>query len=640
MPIKGLFSKYKFYTMLCIITLVLITGGVILGVSLSKDTRQPAGAAVGDEFTVDNLIYSITSESPREVEVDDTTSTTITRASIPSSVRYGGVTYSVTSIGDSAFRDCASLESVTIPDSVTSIGNNAFYYCGDLTSITIPSSVTSIGDYAFYGCTRLTSITIPDSVTSIGNYAFYVCSSLTSVEIPDSVTSIGNYAFRYCTNLTSVTIPDSVTSIGSNVFYACDDLTSITIPSSVTSIGSSAFRYCDGLTSVYFYNDITSRISSIGSSAFKNGNSNVKYHFKDYKSYYYALNYHSSKFTNTNFTYSGSRQYIITVAVNNSSYGTATNIGDNWYNSSGSSCTLQATANSGYRFVGWDTNGDGQADNTTNPWTFNVSQDLDCTAIFEIDSYTITTSTDGNGTITASGTVNNGENFTVTSTANTGYMFDYFILNNDTNNPINTNPYTITNITQNITIVAYFKRAYAHTSATSGGEVRVSGNNLGAEHTSESVTYTAISYTNYYLIGWFIDGVLYTQNGNTVLDKTITLTQAQAQGAWVVPVFSTNPNNTPTLNTTLENTTAVNSTIGGEARMVGLDSTNTQATLIAKANEGYRFIGWYDGENLLGTDLSIRLNLSTIQNKIIIARFEPINSNNNDQTDSGNIDIL
>lgn len=41
--------------------------------------------------------------------------------------------------------------------------------------------ITTIGDSAFYNCTSLASITIPNSVTSIGQSAFYGCSSLTSV---------------------------------------------------------------------------------------------------------------------------------------------------------------------------------------------------------------------------------------------------------------------------------------------------------------------------------------------------------------------------------------------------------------------------------------------------------------------------
>ncbi|MBR4264112.1 MAG: leucine-rich repeat protein [Paludibacteraceae bacterium] len=160
---------------------------------------------------------------------------------IPASVTYNNVTYSVTSIGENAFRDCSGLTSVTIPESVTSIGNRAFEDCSGLTSVTIPNSVTSIGDAAFGWCTGLTSVTIPGSVTGIGDAAFMDCYGLTSVTIPNSVTSIGDYAFYGCYGLTSVTIPNSVTSIGNRVFYGCYGLTSVTIPNSVTSIGDDAF---------------------------------------------------------------------------------------------------------------------------------------------------------------------------------------------------------------------------------------------------------------------------------------------------------------------------------------------------------------------------------------------------------------
>ena len=218
----------------------------------------------------------------------------------------------VTSIGDSAFHDCNSLTSITIPDGVTSIGDWAFCECDSLTSITIPNSVTSIGDDAFRYCNSLTSVTIPNGVTSIGDYAFYYCCGLASITIPDSVTSIGGSAFCGCSSLTSITISNSVTSIGSNVFeYTgiyndesnwendvlyignylikakstlsgeyeikngakciansafcyCNSLTSITIPDSVTSIGDHAFAWCDSLRSITIPNGVT----SIGDSAF------------------------------------------------------------------------------------------------------------------------------------------------------------------------------------------------------------------------------------------------------------------------------------------------------------------------------------------------------------------------------------
>ena len=53
-------------------------------------------------------------------------------------------------------------------------------YSGPGGAVAIPTNisgltVTSIGDSAFRGCTNLTSVTIPGSVTSIGNYAFFFC---------------------------------------------------------------------------------------------------------------------------------------------------------------------------------------------------------------------------------------------------------------------------------------------------------------------------------------------------------------------------------------------------------------------------------------------------------------------------------
>ena len=105
---------------------------------------------------------------------------------------------SVTTIGWSAFRDCNSLTSVTIPYSVTKIGIAAFRDCSSLTSVIIPNSVTKIGDGAFEGCSSLTSVTIPNNITTIGWSAFDGCSSLTSVTIPNSVTEIDDNAFRGC----------------------------------------------------------------------------------------------------------------------------------------------------------------------------------------------------------------------------------------------------------------------------------------------------------------------------------------------------------------------------------------------------------------------------------------------------------
>ena len=94
---------------------------------------------------------------------------------IPSSVTYERVTYSVTSIGGFAFQGCSDLTSIDIPNSVTSIGQHAFQGCSGLTNVTIPNSVTSIEYSVFYNCTGLRNVTIGNSVTSIGSSAFVGC---------------------------------------------------------------------------------------------------------------------------------------------------------------------------------------------------------------------------------------------------------------------------------------------------------------------------------------------------------------------------------------------------------------------------------------------------------------------------------
>ena len=89
--------------------------------------------------TGQTLYYTITSDSTVEVSGDTTLTGSLT---IPSTVVNGSTTYSVTSIGDSAFFQCSGLTSVTIPNSVTSLGTAAFNRCSGITAIDIPNSVT------------------------------------------------------------------------------------------------------------------------------------------------------------------------------------------------------------------------------------------------------------------------------------------------------------------------------------------------------------------------------------------------------------------------------------------------------------------------------------------------------------------
>ena len=176
-----------------------------------------------------------------------------------------------TTIGNSAFEQCASLISIDIPANVETIGTAVFWGCSSLTTVTFEkgSQLKTIGGgSSYYGafsyCTALTSIEIPASVETIGASAFKGCSKLATVtfEKESQLKTIGggysepNYygVFSDCTALTSIEIPASVETIEAAAFKDCSSLTSIEIPASVETIKASAFKGCSSLATVTFEN--------------------------------------------------------------------------------------------------------------------------------------------------------------------------------------------------------------------------------------------------------------------------------------------------------------------------------------------------------------------------------------------------
>jgi len=98
---------------------------------------------------------------------------------------------SVTSIGAGAFDSCSSLAAVTLHDGLESIGDYAFYGCTSLTAIRIPGTVKTVGMYSFQDCSALASLELAEGVKELGLLAFRNCSALTQVTLPASLTKVG-----------------------------------------------------------------------------------------------------------------------------------------------------------------------------------------------------------------------------------------------------------------------------------------------------------------------------------------------------------------------------------------------------------------------------------------------------------------
>ncbi len=187
----------------------------------------------------------------------------------------------LTTIGQYAFYDCTSLQTVTFEKGsrLKTIEESAFEDCTELTSIEIPASVETIEDSAFKGCSKLATVTFEKGSqlkaiwggyyaysTRYSAYSYYYgafsdCTALTMIEIPASVETIGAAAFMRCSKLATVTfekgsklktIGGSYASYYYGAFSNCTALTSIEIPASVETIKAAAFMRCSKLATVTF----------------------------------------------------------------------------------------------------------------------------------------------------------------------------------------------------------------------------------------------------------------------------------------------------------------------------------------------------------------------------------------------------
>ena len=257
----------------------------------------PAAKAEDKTIVTDEAYYRILSEKDKTVELY-----IILRGgenlTIPQTVTYGDVDYTVISIADStAFRsgiEPDELITLSLPSTLKRIGKSAFAWFESLKTVNLPAKLEEIDDNAFiessieqvdipasvryigkcaFNNKSLNHITvakenavydsredcnaivesatntlvlgcvntqIPNSVKVIGNRAFYACRGLVRVDLPEGITEIRDDAFYNCNGLQEVSLPHSLVSIGKNVFSRCSNIQELHIPRSVEQIGEKA----------------------------------------------------------------------------------------------------------------------------------------------------------------------------------------------------------------------------------------------------------------------------------------------------------------------------------------------------------------------------------------------------------------
>ncbi len=176
------------------------------------------------------------------------------------------------------FRECTSLKTVNWEESTktATLGQWSFAKTA-IETIVIPDRITFIDGSSFRECKSLESITLSNNLTSISSM-FYGCSSLESIHIPASVTHINNNCFQDCTSLANITFGKNsvLQTIGAHAFENTA-FVEITFPNSLEKIGQSTFSKCSKLVSVNFgASFINFNNNNAGQPPFANG-STLKY---------------------------------------------------------------------------------------------------------------------------------------------------------------------------------------------------------------------------------------------------------------------------------------------------------------------------------------------------------------------------
>ena len=159
----------------------------------------------------------------------------------------------VVSIEDGALADCPALESIVVDaanahyDSRGDCNGVVCTWKGKLMLVAgckntiLSADMRYIAPQAFKGCAALKEIALPEKMESIGEEAFMGCTNLRSVDIPKGIRFIEASTFKDCKSLTVISFPKSIERLRKDAFKGCSALEKIVCPRHYVPIVENAF---------------------------------------------------------------------------------------------------------------------------------------------------------------------------------------------------------------------------------------------------------------------------------------------------------------------------------------------------------------------------------------------------------------
>ena len=273
------------------------------------------------------------------------------------------------------------------------------------------------------------------------------------------------------------------------------------------------------------------------------------------------------------------QNYTITVSANPTNGGSVT--GGGTYQQ-GQSCTVSATANTGYTFSNWTENGN--VVSTQANYTFNVNGNRTLVANFTAQQYTITATADpvNGGNVTGGGTYNYGNSCTLNATPAAGYAFVNWTKNGT---QVSTNAsYTFT-VTESAAYVAHFQlqtfTVNVNANPTEGGTVTGGGTfNYG-----ETCTVTATANEGYTFVNW--------AQGFFSVSNEASYTFTVTNNVNLTANFSLQ---------TLEVKVAIEPAEAGDVTGEGSYNYGDEVTLSVIRNEDWAFLNWTENGEVVSEE--------------------------------------